>query len=326
MITLNTSLTDYQRLSLKMAAQWFATLCAGSVTPQQNMKWQQWYQQHEDHRWAWQRVESLQGQLQSMPGKLSYQTLSHARQQSDVTRRRVLKGLLVLLGLGGTWKASQTPAGQGLLADARTPTGEIKTLRLEDGSQLSLNTASAADIRFSPQQRLIRLHQGEISITTARDPQPVSRPFLVETPQGMLRALGTEFIVRQRSDATELTVLRHAVEITLRDLPSQRLQVSEGHAVRFTRTAFGDVTKMASGAGSWSKGVLSVSDWRLADVIDELSRYRNGHLNCDPQVANLRISGTFPLNDTDRVLDILSRTLPVKIQTMTRYWVNVVPA
>jgi len=323
---MNTSLTDNQRLSLKMAAQWFATLCAGEVTPQQNLKWQQWLAQSEDHRWAWQRVESLQGQLHNMPGKFSYQTLNHARQQSEVTRRRVLKSLLVLLGLGGTWKAWQTPAGQGLLADARTATGEIKTLRLEDGSQLSLNTASAADIRFTDTQRLIRLHQGEISMTTARDPYPVSRPFLVETQQGMLRALGTEFIVRQQEDATQLTVLKHAVEITLRDRPSQILQVSEGHSVRFTGNVFDEVTANVSGAGSWSKGVLSVSDWRLADVIDDLSRYRHGPLGCDPRVANLRISGTYPLKDTDSVLDILSRTLPVKIQTATRYWVNVVPA
>ena len=320
---MNSSLTDNQRLALKMAAQWFATLCSGEVTAQQNQKWQRWLAQHEDHRWAWQRVESLQGQLHSMPGRFSYQTLNHARQQSEVTRRRVLKGLLVLLGLGGSWKAWQTPAGQGLLADARTATGEIKTLRLQDGSQLSLNTASAADIRFTPQERLIRLHQGEISIITAQDTQPVSRPFLVQTQQGMLRALGTEFIVRQFDDATRLTVLKHAVEITL---PGHRLLVSEGQTVRFTASAFGEVTALSGGAGSWSKGVLSVSDRPLAEVVDELARYRHGHLSCDPAVADLRISGTFPLNDTDAVLNILSRTLPVRIHTLTRYWVNVVPA
>ena len=118
-------------------------------------------------------------------------------------------------------------------------------------------------------------------------------------------------------------MLKHAVEITL---PGQRVQVSEGHAVRFGDHAFSDVVAIESGAGSWSKGVLSVSDRRLAEVVDELARYRHGYLSCDPAVANLRISGTFPLKDTDTVLNILSRTLPVKIQTVTRYWVKVVPA
>lgn len=323
---MSSSLSDNQRLALKMAAQWFATLCSDEVTPQQNQKWQRWYQQHEDNRWAWQRVESLQGQLHSMPGTFSYQTLNHARQQSAITRRRVLKSLLVLLGLGGTWKAWQTPAGQGLLADARTSIGEIKTLHLSDGSQLALNTASAADIRFTPEQRLIRLHQGEIKITTARDPQLRARPFLVETEQGMLRALGTEFIVRQDEDMTTLSVLKHAVEITLNDASSPGLQISQGNMVRFSRNTLGEIVAIPGGAGSWSKGVLSFSDRRLAEVVGELSRYRQGHLSCDPSIANLRISGTFPLQDTDRVLNIIARTLPVKIHSVTRYWVKVMPA
>ncbi|WP_437615146.1 ferric citrate uptake sigma factor regulator FecR [Erwinia sp. V71] len=315
----SSTLSDYQRLALKMAAQWFATLGADEVTPQQNEKWLQWYQQHEDHRWAWQRVEALQGQLQSMPGNFGYQTLNHAHQQAQLTRRRVLKGLCLLLGVGGGWTLWQSPTGQGLRADSRTATGEIKTLRLEDGSQLALNTASAADIRFSAQQRLIRLHQGEISITTARDP----RPFLVETAQGTLRALGTEFVVRELGAATQLSVLQHAVEIRLAAQPERLLRVDAGQAVRFSADDFGPLTPVAAGSNSWLRGVLSVSDQPLGDVIAELARYRQGHLSCDDAVANLRVSGTFPLNDTDRALRLLAQTLPVNVQTLTRYWVRV---
>ncbi|HBH65118.1 MAG TPA: iron dicitrate transport regulator FecR, partial [Erwinia persicina] len=106
--------SDRQKLALKMAAHWFATLCAGEITPQQSAKWQAWYQQHEDHRWAWQRVESLQGQLKNIPGHLSYQTLHQAQQSAHLTRRRVLKSLLVLLGVGGTsWQLWQSPLGVG---------------------------------------------------------------------------------------------------------------------------------------------------------------------------------------------------------------------
>lgn len=318
--------TEHQRLALKMAAQWFATLCAGEVTPQQSQKWQLWYQQHEDHRWAWQRVESLQGQLQSMPGSFSYQTLNQARAQVEVTRRRVLKSLLLLLGVGGSWQLWQSPTGQGLRADTRTATGEIKTLRLSDGSQLALNTASAADIRFNAHQRLIRLLQGEIAITTAADAPSLARPFLVETRQGMLRALGTEFVVRETADATLLSVMRHAVEVRLHGRPESTLQVNAGQQLRFSDQHFGPLLPLASGSGSWTKELLSVSDWRLGELIEEIARYRHGHLGCDPAVADLRISGTFPLQDTDRLLTIVTQTLPVKIQSMTRYWVRLVAA
>ena len=70
----------------------------------------------------------------------------------------------------------------------------------------------------------------------------------------------------------------------------------------------------------------SVSQWRLDRVIAELARYRRGHLSCDPAVAGLRVSGSFPLNDTDRALALLSQTLPVRLQGFTRYWLQIVPA
>ncbi|ANI30079.1 iron dicitrate transport regulator FecR [Yersinia entomophaga] len=321
---MSSSLSESQQRALKMAAQWFAALCDENVTSQQKQKWQLWYQQHEDHRWAWQRVEALQGQFHSMPGTFSYQTLNQARQQAEITRRRVLKGLVVFLGVGGSWKAWQSPTGQGLWADARTSTGEIKSLPLSDGSQLFLNTASAADIRYTTDRRLIWLHQGEIGITTAKDLQ--ARPFIVETSQGWMRALGTQFIVRQTGDITQLSVLKHAVEVKLRAAPNQIITVNEGQSVSFSDRDFSALTPLIAGAGSWTQGRLSVSDGRLGDVIEDIARYRHGRLSCDPTVAELRISGTFPLKDTDRLLKILTQTLPVKVQSLTRYWVKVVPA
>jgi transmembrane sensor len=37
----------------------------------------------------------------------------------------------------------------------------------------------------------------------------------------------------------------------------------------------------------------------------------------------LRLSGTYPLADTDRVLDTLTRILPVEVVFITRYWATV---
>ena len=76
-------------------------------------------------------------------------------------------------------------------------------------------------------------------------------------------------------------------------------------------------------SAAWTQGILSFSDKPLGEVIATLSRYRNGVLRCDPAVAGLRLSGTFPLKNTDAILDIIAQTLPVKIQTITRYWVNI---
>lgn len=315
------TLTPEQRQALKMAAQWFALLCDENVTEHQRQQWQAWHQQNEDHRWAWQRVEALQSQLQGVPGKFSYRTLDQAGRQSTLDRRTLLKSLLLLLGVGGSWLGFQSPLGRELRADYRTATGEIKPIVLSDGSQLVLNTASAVDVRYSAEKRLILLHSGEISLITGRD----DRPFWVESRQGAMRALGTHFLVRENDDQTQLTVLEHAVEAQLAQFPQEKRRIDAGEQISFSAVAFGQ--QQAAGNGdSWTRGVLSVSQWRLDQVLAELARYRHGRLDCDPAIAGLRVSGSFPLREPDRALLLLSQTLPIRLQSFTRYWLKVVPA
>ena len=55
----------------------------------------------------------------------------------------------------------------------------------------------------------------------------------------------------------------------------------------------------------------------------ELGRYRTGHLACDSAVASLRVSGAFPVADTEQALAVLARSLPVRVRRLTRYWVTV---
>ena len=63
----------------------------------------------------------------------------------------------------------------------------------------------------------------------------------------------------------------------------------------------------------------------LAAFCAELSRYRPGLLQCAPEVRALRVSGSFPLGDTDRTLTMLASTYPVDVQTRMRgYWITVV--
>jgi len=66
-----------------------------------------------------------------------------------------------------------------------------------------------------------------------------------------------------------------------------------------------------------------VENARLADLVAELGRYRAGHLGVAPEVADLRITGSFPLNNTDLALKALTPALPVQIEQRTHWWVTV---
>lgn len=316
---MNPSLTDSRRQALRSASHWYAVLSDEPASSQQQARWQQWYEQDQDNQWAWQQVENLRRQLNQVPGTVA----SRALHDTQLTRRHVMKGLLLLLGIGGGWQLWQSETGTGMRADYRTAKGAISHVRLEDGSQLTLNTQSAADVRFNSQQRLIELWYGEIAITTAKD--PLHRPFRVVTRQGELTALGTEFIVQQQDNFTRLDVQQHAVEVVLANNTSEKRIVRAGESLTFSASEFGAITALDEESVSWTQGVLSFSDKPLGEVITTLSRYRNGILRCDPAVAGLHLSGTFPLKDTDALLNIISQTLPVKIQYITRYMVTILP-
>ncbi|MCV9137611.1 DUF4880 domain-containing protein, partial [Escherichia coli] len=50
---MNPLLTDYRRQALRSASHWYAVLSGERVSPQQEARWQQWYEQDQDNQWAW---------------------------------------------------------------------------------------------------------------------------------------------------------------------------------------------------------------------------------------------------------------------------------
>jgi transmembrane sensor len=184
-----------------------------------------------------------------------------------------------------------------------------------------LNTATAIDIDFNAETRRVRLHTGEIYITTAPDP---SRPFMVETGDGTARALGTRYSVRKLDGGTQVTVYEHAVEVTPRHA-HEKLRLNSGQQVVLTPDNIQPSTHMEGREPGWTQRRLVAERMRLADFLAELSRYRNGVIRCDPGVADLRLTGIYPLDDTDRALATLEEGLPIKLEWITRYWLSVRP-
>jgi transmembrane sensor len=196
---------------------------------------------------------------------------------------------------------------------------------LADGTRLSINTASLVDVRFTADQRLIRLHRGEILVDTGNDPgHATRRPFRVATEQGMLEALGTRFTVKtlEKDGPTHLAVFDGAVTITPA-ASGETLLLQAGQQVRFSRSDIAPATALGDAEPPWSRGLLIADDMRFGDFIDELSRYRSGILRCDPRAAELRINGAFRLDNTDAIIRALPATLPVDVSYLTRYWVSI---
>jgi transmembrane sensor len=159
-------------------------------------------------------------------------------------------------------------------------------------------------------------------LTTGRDDGVAHRPFLLQTVQGELRPIGTRFSVRQQTNVSRLDVFEGAVEIRPRDGAGLTRILQAGERASFTYSGIGTIAAANEMDSAWTEDMIVASGMRLQDFIAELSRHRRGRLTCDPAIAELRVSGTYPLNDSDLILDALRSSLPIEAHFMTRYWVT----
>jgi transmembrane sensor len=102
--------------------------------------------------------------------------------------------------------------------------------------------------------------------------------------------------------------------------------VQAGEQVLMHRDHLDQNEQAPAAADAWSRGMLVVEDLPLAELLAKLREYRPGYLGLDPSLESLRISGSFPLHDTDRALAALPPSLPVQIERHTDWWVKVAPA
>lgn len=325
---------------LQQAAAWYALLESGQAGERERARWQHWLAADPLHAATWRQVEDISGQFLSLPQAPARATLMTAQPHS----RRAFAAMLVAAAGGlALWKLAPGAGAPddlvaGTAASYDSAVGQLRRLRLPDGGTLLLDTDSAVAIAYDAGARRIVLQRGRIHIDTAPDTQLPVRPLLVQTGQGVLRALGTRFEVALLEEGrTRLRVEQGAVEITPKHGAAR--VVPAGAAAHFDTAAIDGDTPLALGANgpaattaattaanaapAWTRRLLLADNLTLGDFILELSRYRRGYLGCPPEVAHLRLVGAYPLADHAAVFAMLEDSLPVTVRHILPWWVTI---
>lgn len=294
----------------EQAVHWLIESQDETFDAAQQQAFERWLAADSEHQRAWSHIQQVNQRLRGVASPVVHATL---QAPPSPARRRALKALLLVgmasaAGLG----LQQHTALPGLMADYRSPVGQRRRMTLDDGSELQLNTRSAADVRFDGQQRLVRVFEGELQLQVAKDP----RPLLLRSAEGVLRLDQGQFNVRQFSGFSLVSVFDGSASVAGHALLA-------GQQARFAGSGWQAIAPLQRNVGAWTDGMLVASQMRLADFLDELGRYRHGQLGCSEQVADLRISGSYPLDDSERILQMLEVALPVRVRRFTRYWVTV---
>lgn len=298
--------------AIEEAADWLVRLeSSEDLTQKELLAFEQWRQASPENIAAWAKAESFTNKLHSLPPRL---TMSSLLRPKDPEKRASLgKLFLMLMTIPGGWAAWKYTVSKGESSQYQTVTGQQITIKLDDGTQVSLNTQTTVDVYFDNKQRALFLRQGEIYIETAKDAADKNRPFFVISPEGTLQALGTRFNVRLLSGKTQVSVYEGAVEVTPKQIKHESLIIKQGKGTSFTENSFNPINTLSATKAMWQTGMLVADDMRLVDFISELNRYFKGTLQCDPNIANMKIAGAFPVTNTQKSLNMLVDTYPVTI-------------
>jgi transmembrane sensor len=306
--------------AVKAAIEWMVFLDSGRADLSDQHRFSAWLAADGEHRRAWETVtgavqmpfNQLADAQRQLPGSL--QASARVLRGSGISqeRRRLLRGgatLLLLAGLPSVLTLQRRMPLEGLFSDFYTRTGERKQVRLADGSLLTLNARSTANVLFNQGTRQITLQQGEISIQAVADGQ---RPFEVLTAQGRISTLASRFVVQQRAEQTLVSVQENSVQVA--DLRGHSGVVSSGQSLRLAAGLPFSVLASRAREDAWLDGRLDVDDESLGAVVDALRPYRYGLLRVSPAAAGLRVFGVFPLDNSDRTLQSLAQVLPITVK------------
>lgn len=319
------SSTARQRTAIQEAARWFARLQDSQADAATRTAWQDWLAHHPENRNAWSKVQAVQQQFAAVPAHVAMPTL----QNIDHGRRRLL-GWAVLAGtllpLGG-WLAKDANRAR-WTADFSTAVGEVATLPLSDGNVAVLDTHSAADVQFTPAADRVILRAGRLYTNVPAN--HVARPFIVQTRHGSIESLGSEFMVRVTDAYSKVWVNQHTVRITPKAAPETPAFLSAGHRATFSDNTFdsGPVAEhdaVSSGSfAPWRTGSLIAMNMHLSRFVERFQAYQHGYLFVDDSLADLEVSGVFPLFKPELALAALENSYPVQVRRLTRYltWIE----
>jgi transmembrane sensor len=216
-----------------------------------------------------------------------------------------------MLGAGGAIAASLAGAvGLGVWMQSgryATKRGEVRLVALADGSAVTLNTATRVAVRYSEARRDIHLIEGEALFDVAKN---THRPFVVDTGDVRVRAVGTSFTVRKLPGrATQVLVREGVVEITrvgtapvaasatpVRLVANQRATATRAQPITPAVLAPADVSRELA----WREGMIAFEGASLSDAAAEFARYSDPKIVIDdPALAGRTITGLFSASNPD---------------------------
>ncbi|WP_068093646.1 FecR family protein [Novosphingobium rosa] len=316
------------------AAEWFAVM-RGPEAEKSQEAFESWLARSEAHTRAYNSIcQTFKVTAALKPtarGEPSRNSMAGSRTDSaKVIRTSALASiaLVAATSLGFfAWQKHQPASEPTYASSARaerearyvTSIGEIRNFVLIDGSRMTLDTNSIVLAYYTAGQRGFRLVQGRARFYVSKD----KRPFIVRARSTAVTAHGTIFDVELgHGKRIDIHLLQGLVDVQSQ---TDAVHSSKGavtpskttltHLAVGQRLTIGDLPLpprlSANCEETWPDGVEAFNNVALSELVAATNRYTKKPVVVgDPQIAAMRISGTFHLTDTaavtGKVADLLN--------------------
>lgn len=198
-----------------------------------------------------------------------------------------------------------------------TKIGEVREVRLDDGSVLTLDTGTSINVDLSAEQRVVSLERGRARFQIAHD---AARPFVVRFGQNEISSPGTIFDVSYGNRAA-VQVLAGRADVTVRSWRSsaraeQLFRLRSGEQLSFLDGQAMPPSVMSARPTDeqWVSGVKNVDDVPISEVIAEANSYSTTQIVlADPALGSREIFGSVHIRDIDAVAEAIAAFLEAKV-------------
>ena len=352
-VTIEDEVTD-------QAAAWLLRLRAEPDNPDLKAEFEAWLSRDSGHAEAWQRalqVWSLAGAVGPAPRQTDAAPVSRSQGARRSLSRdlppsrhsslpsslpaagaaRVRRGRhpARLWGIGLATAASLSLAvalSPSLLlrmqADYASAVGETRTVELDDGTQVQLDSGSAVVVDYAEDLRTVELLAGQAFFSVRHDSL---RPFFVKADDVGVTVTGTEFEVRLTSDDVSLAVAEGEIRVSYpregqAGVSSDAAELVAGQGLRIEMPG-GAVERgpvRPRSIAAWRRGRLLIESATIGDLIEELRRYRSGTIVItDSALAARQVTGVFDLTDPLRALETVVEPHAGRVREITPWLVVV---
>ena len=295
----------------EQAEAWLAYL-RGPEDPDRQEAFNRWIVGAPEHRRALERAAGAfdGAEILKRSGKFG----TGARENGRKTRSKplIMTGLAAAAALAivvaGTLSLSPSNRGRPtaiVSGSIEANHGKIRTIRLADGSTVTLDADSRVDIALTGAERRLRLLAGRARFQVAHE----DRPFIVEASNGTVTARGTIFDVTLDGPAgVTVQLIEGKVDVATtgtsrtRDNQPPVHKLVAGEAVSYRADSVAPVSVPSPGTTDWPRGFAEFRRISLGELIAQANRYAERPLVLDdPTLAEINVAGRFRLTDTEHL-------------------------